>query len=195
MSKSGLFNHFRSKQALELATLEKAREAFADSVLRPVEASGRGIERLWNLCDMWLHHIERHVFSGAYFFTGALFEYADRPGPVAKAVKGQAEEWLNTLKQAVEDGQERGEVDGDVGAKQVACELNGELVGAYSAYLVRGNDCCREARTVLLDRLREVATDAYACQCIRVHWSLERVPGEKALESVPKHLYCLFALP
>ena len=89
MSKSGLFAHFRSKQALELATLEKAREAFADSVLRPVEASGRGIERLWNLCDLWLRHIERHVFSGAYFFTGALFEYADRPGPVAKAIRAK----------------------------------------------------------------------------------------------------------
>jgi AcrR family transcriptional regulator len=56
MSKSGLFAHFHSKQALELVTLEKAREAFADAVLRPVEVSGRGIERLWNLCDLWLRH-------------------------------------------------------------------------------------------------------------------------------------------
>ena len=45
-------------------------------------------------------------------------------------------------------------------AKQVACELNGGLIGAYWAYLVKGNDCCRETRRVLLGRLRELATDA-----------------------------------
>src|SRR6202521_4061386 len=86
MSKSGLFAHFHSKQALELATLEMAREVFADAVLRPAQASRGGIERLWNLCDLWLQHIERQVFSGAYFFIGAFFEYADRPGPIPEAI-------------------------------------------------------------------------------------------------------------
>src|ERR1700681_2324465 len=75
MSKSGLFAHFRSKRALELATLEKAREVLADAVSRPAQASRAGIERLWDLCDLWLQHIERRVFSGPYFFIGAFFEY------------------------------------------------------------------------------------------------------------------------
>src|SRR5207244_4002953 len=80
MSKSGLFAHFHSKQALELATVEMAREVFADAVLRPAQGSRGGIERLWNLCDLWLQHIERRVFPGGFFFTGAFFEYAHRPG-------------------------------------------------------------------------------------------------------------------
>src|ERR1700688_5072270 len=127
MSKSGLFAHFHSRQALELATLEKARKVFADAVLRPVEASERGIERLWNLCDLWLFHIEERVFSGAYFFTGALFEYADQSGPVAKAIKSAAQEWLNALKKAIEDAQEHNEIDRGVRTKQVASELNSIL--------------------------------------------------------------------
>lgn len=84
MSKSGLFAHFHSKKALELATVERAKEVFADAVLRPSQTSGREVERLWNLCDLWLLHVERRVFSGPYFFTGALFECADRPGPRPK---------------------------------------------------------------------------------------------------------------
>ncbi len=159
MSKSGLFAHFHSKRALELATLEKAREIFVDAVLRPAQASRGGIERLWNLCDWWLQHIERRVFSGAYFFTGAFFEYADRPGPIAGAITRVAQEWLSTLRKAVQEAQEQGEIDGDAEPKQVAWELNGRLVGAYWAYLLEGGDCCRDARAALLGRLRELATD------------------------------------
>src|SRR5713101_233438 len=158
MSKSGLFAHFHSKRALELATLEMAGEVFADAVLRPAQASRAGIERLWNLCDLWLQHIERRVFAGAYFFTGAFFEYANRPGPIARAITRVAQEWFKTLRKAVEEAQEHGEINPDAEAKQVAWELNGRLVGAYWAYLLEGGGRCREARTTLLGRLRELAT-------------------------------------
>jgi AcrR family transcriptional regulator len=160
MSKSGLFAHFHSRQALELATLEKARKVFADAVLRPVEASGRGVERLWNLCDLWLLHIELRVFSGAYFFTGALFEYADQSGPVAKAIKSAVQEWHNTLRKVIKDAQELREMDRAVRTKQVASELNSILVGAHWTYLLEGGNCCREARVALLGRMRQLATDA-----------------------------------
>ena len=159
MSKSGLFAHFRSKRALELATLERAREVFADAVLRPAQASRAGIERLWNLCDLWLQHIERRVFSGPYFFIGAFFEYADRSGPIAGAITRIAREWFKTLRKAVQEAQEQEQINRNAEAKQVAWELNGRLVGAYWTYLLEGGDCCREARGALLGRLRELATD------------------------------------
>ena len=159
MSKSGLFAHFHSKRALELATLEMAREVFAEAVLRPAQASRAGIERLWSLCDLWLQHIERRVFSGAYFFTGAFFEYAARPGPIAEAITRVAQEWFKTLRKAVQEAQEQGEINPNAEAKQVAWELNGRLVGAYWAYLLECGGRCREARIALLDRLRELATE------------------------------------
>ena len=158
MSKSGLFAHFHSKRALELATLEMAREVFADAVLRPALASRGGVERLWNLCDLWLQHIERRVFTGAYFFTGALFEYADRPGPIAEVITRVAREWFNTLRKAVQDAQEQGEINPGAKAKQVAWELNDRLVGTYWAFLLERGGHFREARIALLDRLQELAT-------------------------------------
>src|SRR5712692_5331255 len=158
MSKSGLFAHFHSKRALELATLEMANEVFAEAVLRPAQASRAGIERLWSLCDLWLQHIERRVFSGAYFFTGAFFEYANRPGPIARLITQVAREWFKTLRKAVEEAQEQGEINPDAEAKQVAWELNGRLVGAYWAYLLECGGSYREARAALLGRLRELAT-------------------------------------
>jgi AcrR family transcriptional regulator len=160
MSKSGLFAHFRSKQALELATVEEAGEVFADAVLGPAQAGREGIEELWNLCDLWLLHIERRVFPGAYFFTGAFFEYTDRPGPVAGAIRRVAQEWFNGLRKAVREAQKQREIDPDADAKQVAWELNGRLVGTHWAHLLEGENCCRQARAALLGRLRQLATDA-----------------------------------
>jgi AcrR family transcriptional regulator len=160
MSKSGLFAHFHSKEALELATVEKAKEVFADAVLRPAAVSGRGIARLWYLCDLWLLHIERHVFSGPYFFTGALFEYSDRPGAVAKAIKNATQEWVDALRKAIEDAQKQKELGRGVRAAQIAFELNGRLLGAHCALLLKDGASFREARPALLGRLHELATNA-----------------------------------
>ena len=46
MSKSGLFAHFKSKEALQLETLERGRERFTDLVIRPTLAAPRGIARV-----------------------------------------------------------------------------------------------------------------------------------------------------
>jgi hypothetical protein len=140
-------------------TVEKARDVFVDAVLRPAQTGRGGVEQLWNLCDLWLLHIERRLFSGAYFFTGAFFEYSDRPGPIAGAISRVAQEWFNALRKAVREAQKKREIDPDADAKQVAWELNGRLVGAYWAHLLGGGDCCRQARAALLGRLRQLATD------------------------------------
>src|SRR5579863_2130577 len=61
MSKSGLFAHFGSKQKLQLATIERAKQIFENAVLEPVEGSTKGILRLWSLCDLWIKHLEANV--------------------------------------------------------------------------------------------------------------------------------------
>jgi AcrR family transcriptional regulator len=183
MSKSGLFAHFKSKQSLELATVEQAKEVFAVAVLQPTQASSPGVERLWNLCDLcdlWLLHIERGVFSGSYFFTGAFFQYACRSDPVAKAIMNTAEEWFDTLRKTVEEAQERGEIRRDVRAKQLVLELNCRLVGAHWTFLLGDGNSFRQARAALLAKLREVATDAIpvaALESSRTWRECKRHPG------------------
>lgn len=111
MSKSGLFAHFRSKRVLELATISEARKVFASQVLAPATVGNDGIERLWILCDSWLAHIERRVFPGGYFFTGAFFECAERSGAIEAEINAMAREWWNSLKGAILKAQDRKEID------------------------------------------------------------------------------------
>ena len=56
MSKSGLFASFGSKEDLQFATIERARQIFIDAVVRRAMMAPRGLPRLWALwrspCDM-----------------------------------------------------------------------------------------------------------------------------------------------
>src|SRR6202166_5312634 len=50
ISKSGLFAHFGSKEDLQCAVVEEAREIFVERVVRPA-FEFRGLKRLHSLCD------------------------------------------------------------------------------------------------------------------------------------------------
>ena len=54
LSKSGLFAHFRSKEALQLEVLEHARADFIQGVVAPALGAPRGLPRLRALFDNWL---------------------------------------------------------------------------------------------------------------------------------------------
>jgi AcrR family transcriptional regulator len=159
MSKSGLFAHFRSKQVLELATINEARKLFTSQVLMPATAGNEGIERLWILCDSWLAHIERRVFPGGYFFTGAFFECAERSGAVEAEINAMARDWWNSLKSAVLKAQDRKEIDPAADARRVSFDLNGILMAVYWTFLVEKDPgIFGEGRTAVRAKLASLAT-------------------------------------
>src|SRR6516164_6508003 len=67
MSKSGLYAHFRSKEELELATIETAAEIFDRDVVNPLNGSPGGLARVRALSEAFLGHLERRVFPGGCF--------------------------------------------------------------------------------------------------------------------------------
>lgn len=159
MSKSGLFAHFRSKRLLEMATINEARKVFTTQVLSPATSANEGIERLWVLCDSWLAHIERKVFPGGYFFTGAFFECAERSGPLEEEISRMAREWRETLSNAVRKAQEHKEINSFADARRITFDLNGILIATYWAYLVeKDRKVFSEARIALIARLKALAT-------------------------------------
>src|SRR5499433_3300188 len=62
MSKSGLYAHFKSKEELELATIETAAEIFEREVVQPVTQAPAGTARLQALVNSFLSYLERRVF-------------------------------------------------------------------------------------------------------------------------------------
>jgi AcrR family transcriptional regulator len=167
MSKSGLFAHFRSKEALELETVALARTVFAAQVLIPAEATQPGLENLWNLCHFWLEHIEERVFRGAYFFAGAFFERARQGGAVGREIRRAVRECRDALQSAVKEAQKRKQLDREADAKQIAFDLNGLLLGVYWAHLMGQWGALGQARDKVLERLRVLATEEVPAKALR----------------------------
>lgn len=75
MSKSGLFDHFGSKQELELATVERAIAILRREVVEPAAAVEPGLARLRALVDGYLAYLERDTLPGGCFLTAAGAEF------------------------------------------------------------------------------------------------------------------------
>jgi AcrR family transcriptional regulator len=167
MSKSGLFAHFGSKEKLQLATIEQAKQIFDRQVLQPAEESTGGIEQLWSLCDFWLKHLEDGLFPSGYFFTGAFLEYGQRKGPLANRLQEQAKGWMKAIQRSVQQAQSRKELNKEPSAERMAFELNAMLVGAYWSHSAGNWDAYSEARFVIFGKLQNWATNKIRSRALR----------------------------
>jgi len=125
MSKSGLFAHFGSKEELQLATIDAAREIFVREVFEPARAAERGLPRLAALLEHWLAYMRREVFHGGCFFDAVRNEYDSRqPGPVRDAIRTDFATWSESLANRVRSAQAHGHLDPDADPEQLAFELD-----------------------------------------------------------------------
>lgn len=81
LSKSGLFAHFGSKQALQVAVLEHAAARVGDR-LAPMRQLPAGPERLRFLFETILEWIDNPELPGGCPITGACIEFDDQEGQV-----------------------------------------------------------------------------------------------------------------
>jgi AcrR family transcriptional regulator len=163
MSKSGLFAHFGSKEDLQVATVEAARAIFIREVIKPAFEATDGLQRLWKLCDIWLGYVQSGVFRGGCFFAAAAAEFDSRPGPVRDRIAEIMKEWLATLRNAIIEAQQAGQLDKEIDATQLAFEFNSLELGANWAFQLYGDPrAFKRAREAIRERLNRYATAAGA---------------------------------
>jgi AcrR family transcriptional regulator len=136
MSKSGLYAHFKSKEELELATIETAAVIFDSEVLQPALRSHAGTERLKALANSFLSHIERRVFPGGCFFSAVSAELDTRPGPARDRVVEVLGNWLALLRQCILEAQDLGEIDPNTEVAQAVFEIEAMLLAANFLFVM-----------------------------------------------------------
>jgi len=129
MSKAGVMGHFGSKEALQLAAVESASEAFRRAVWEPAASARPGLQRLVALCEAWIAHVSSSPFAGGCFFTAASTEFDGRPGPVRDAIAEMQERWWETLRREARTAIDAGELPAGEDPSQIAFELRALAMG------------------------------------------------------------------
>ena len=154
ISKSGVFAHFRSKEALQLATVAAARVAFEDEVVRPALAEQPGRATVLALADRFFDHLERRTYPGGCFFASTLAEMRMRPGPVTTALVDFDTYWLGLFRRHLAIAVDAGELPSDTDIEQVLFDLESYGIYAHLRFSARGDTrALAHARTAVRRRL------------------------------------------
>jgi len=125
LSKSGLFAHFKSKEALQLDVLQEASERFAREVVAPALAQPRGEPRVRAMFENYLGWMDSRDRTKGCFFVALTHEYDDRPGPVRDLLVKYLGDWQQALAEAARIAVDERHFDGGVDATQFAFEVFG----------------------------------------------------------------------
>ena len=133
LSKSGLFSHFHSKEALQLQVLEYGAARFVENVVKPALEAPRGTPRIQGLFDRWLTWSQSDPLSGGCFFVAMVTDLDGRPGPSRDLLVRLQRSWMDFLadlaKSVVQEGQFRPETD----PEQFANDMYGVMLAYHHA--------------------------------------------------------------
>jgi AcrR family transcriptional regulator len=155
MSKSGILNHFRTKELLQLAVVEEAEKRFKRDVWEPVRGERPGLGRLIELENAWVDHVTGPTFPGGCFWTAVAAEYDNRPGLVRDAVSESLERWYTTVRREVEAAIEAGEVPPDTDPEQIVFELRGVAMTTNQQLQLHGDARAGERARTAIRRILE----------------------------------------
>ena len=161
MSKSGLFAHFGSKQELQIATIQAARDVFKAEVIDPAVAAPTGLERGRQLAENFLRYVEGGLYPGGCFFSSVAAEMAMRPGPVRDGAVQVLDEFSQQLENAVRQAQAEGAIDPAEDPEQLTFELDAYLSLANAQFaLSQESAAIDRARSAVEERIKAAAPDA-----------------------------------
>lgn len=140
MSKSGLYAHFKSKEELQLATIEEAARIFDEQVVAPALRVEAGVDRLVAVCDAYFDYLQRRCFPGGCFFAVAALEMGSRPGRVKERVAEFMAGFFELLRQSAADAIRRKQLPRTEKPDALAFELHGVVLAADVHFVLHGNE-------------------------------------------------------
>jgi AcrR family transcriptional regulator len=134
MSKSGLFSHFGSKDALQQAVLESVVDDFRSRVILPALREAGGVRRLRQLFALWLGWASEEQRDGCCPLLGASIELDDRPGELREYLVEKQKAWLDCIARIAAKAIEEQELRADLDVAQFAFEFNNIGLGFNFAH-------------------------------------------------------------
>jgi len=133
LSKSGLFSHFHSKEALQIQVLEYGAARFVENVVRPALEAPRGTPRIQGLFDRWLAWSQSDPLSGGCFFVAMVTDLDGRPGPSRDLLVRLQQTWMAFVADLVRSVIREGPFRPDTDPEQFANDMYGVMLAYHHA--------------------------------------------------------------
>ncbi|MET0396528.1 MAG: TetR/AcrR family transcriptional regulator [Longimicrobiaceae bacterium] len=153
LSKSGLFAHFQSKEALQLQVIEYAAENFTRHVALPTLRTERGEPRVRAVLENWLRWPEESGARGGCFFVAASVELDDRPGAPRDRLVEVQREWIDFLARVASGAVSAGHFRDDLDAEQFAYGLYGTMLVTHQYRRLLGDPGAEQRARIALETL------------------------------------------
>lgn len=159
LSKSGLFKHFDSKDAMHIAVVEAVMDRFTDMIWKPAEAMPPGRARLEVIFERWLHWGEEEWAESGCPITALSVELDDQPGPLKDLLQKRLRGWRKTV---VREFQAlRSPPLSEAEAQAAYFQMKSFILGHSDSRRMMGDDDARRSATAafeaLLDRTSKLA--------------------------------------
>jgi AcrR family transcriptional regulator len=159
LSKSGVFGHFRSKEALQLQVLEHARAQFEEAVARPALRSPRGEPRVRALYEHWVAWDSK---PGGCPFIAAATEFDDRPGAVRDRLVRDQRDMFDMIATIFRTGVAEDHFGADADPDQFAQDFYGIVLARHHTLRLLGDERAEERARRALESLITAARIAAA---------------------------------
>jgi AcrR family transcriptional regulator len=148
LSKSGLYAHFRSKEALILAVLEHTKLRHQQHSAPYFEGKPKGVARLRAYVSAWLDWVALPTLPAGCPILGASFELEAVEGPAREFIVNLTHASRARLAALVRDAIETGELHHDLPIDQISFELRGIALSFHLEHrLLRDENARARAET------------------------------------------------
>ena len=174
MSKGGIQTLFGTKQNLQVAVAQAAREAFEEAVTRPARTQPPGAARLRVLVGRWIAYAQEPLFPGGCFWAANLPVFDSQPGPVRDTLARQQRAWRGLIAAELRHAADTAEIAA-FDADQVAFQMNAVLTATNTA-LRLGDDSAVDTARRIINGLLD-------------HTRLTRPPARRTAVGLPGHTH------
>lgn len=161
MSKSGLFAHFRSKEAVQIALLNYSAEVVQECIMNPLHNTAPGLPRLQMLVRKWFGWTQRAGLPGGCPIAAGFFEFDDVEGEVRNKILEMENDWRTYLKQIVKEAIDEKQFRKNLDVDQFIWEFCGIYLSHHAAHrFFRSDDADMRAEKAFQNLLERALSNS-----------------------------------
>jgi AcrR family transcriptional regulator len=162
MSKSGLFAHFKSKEDIDIALLERMVDVAERHVVVPAMRAQKGLPRLTALVENWFGWSTKAGLVGGCPAAAGMFELDDVEGPVRDKLLELEKQWDKILQQFIVESIAARDLRKDLDVEQFIWELTGIYLNHHaSRRFMRNRDANSRAKNAFQGLVERSASVGY----------------------------------